>query len=118
MRKVILDANILVAPVTLGFNLDTELQGLLGEFEGNVTKATMGELDRIDVTADVRRTARAIASKYHLVQTTSLGDDAILEAATTLGAIVVTADRALRKRANQAGLKTIGIREGNRLEWY
>ena len=118
MHKVILDANILMAPVQFGFNLDIELSSLIGEFEGIVTEATLGELEKLDATKNIKRTAKALAQRYRAVRTTNSGDNAILEAGETYGAIIATADRGLQKRAISRGLKVIVIREGNRLAWY
>ncbi len=118
MEKVILDANILIAPFQLRFNIDAEIEALVGEYEGYVPEPIIGEIKRLNIPENRKKAALALARRYVTVETESVGDEAVLEAAEKLGAILVSADRHLQKRAIKVGLRVIGIREGHRLTWF
>lgn len=115
---VVVDANALMMPFQFGLNLDLELGRLVPGCEMVVPSSVVAELRAVfEKTKDPHaRSALSLAPKYRCVKVEGSGDEAVLELARRLGAIVVTNDRGLRARAQAAGLDVIGLRGKNHLE--
>jgi len=114
---VVLDANALMMPFQFSINIDRELDRLLGLWEGVVPSTVMAELEGL---ASGRRRPEALAAlrlatRYRRIDSEGRGDEAVLRAARELGAHLLTNDAALRKRAQEAGVRVICMRGKNRL---
>jgi hypothetical protein len=118
-QMVVLDANALMMPFQFGLNIDLELGRLVPGCEMVVPSSVMDELKAVlERTKDPHaRSALSLAPKYRCINVEGSCDDAVLELARRLGAVVVTNDRGLRARAQAAGLKVIGLRGKNHLEF-
>ncbi len=113
-----LDANALMMPFQFSLNIDLELERLLGNFEIAVPSSVIVELRRVAVEqkASQAKGALRLAEKYRMHPVPGTGDDAVLAAALKLGAILLTNDAGLRRRARAAGLRTICLRGRSHLE--
>jgi rRNA-processing protein FCF1 len=105
-------------PFQFSINLDLELQRLLGSFEVVVPSSVIVELGRVAVEqkASQAKGALKLAEKYRVHPVPGTGDDAVLAAAMKLGAVLLTNDAGLRRRARAAGLRTICLRGRSHLE--
>lgn len=115
MTYVIADTNALILPFKRKFNLDTELDGLLGKYKLIVPDPIIGELK---ILAKHDRTAKAalkLAMTMEHMQTRSVGDDSVLELARELKGIIMSNDKALIKTARASGIRVIRLRETARL---
>lgn len=115
MPKVVLDANALMMPFEFGINLDSELEHLLGECEVIVPSGVVAELTKLSKTDRAAKAGLRLAGKYRTLEVTGKGDDAVIEAAVTLGAAVVTNDDALLKRLKGMGITRIRLRSRSHL---
>jgi len=117
---VVLDANALMMPFQFGLNIDLELGRLVPGCEMVVPSSVIAELKTVlEKTKDPHaRSALSLAPKYRGINVEGLGDEAVLELARRLGAVIVTNDRGLRASAQAAGLKVIGLRGKNHLEFF
>jgi len=115
---VVVDANALMMPFQFSLNIDLELERLLGSFEMVVPSSVLVELKRVAVEqkASQAKGALKLSAKYRTHPTAGTGDDAVLAAAVELGAILLTNDTGLRRRAREAGLRTICLRSRSHLE--
>jgi len=117
-KAVVLDANALMMPFQFGINIDLELGRLVPGCEPVVPSSVIAELWAVlDKTSDPHaKAAIELAKKYRLVDSHGTGDSAVLDAAISLRAVVVTNDRGLRARARAEGLDVVGLRGRNHLE--
>ena len=115
MRPVIADANALIAPFKLKFNIDSELARLLGSYQIIVPEPIIGELEKLAETNMHARAAIKLANRGEIVPTKSKGDDSVLELAQKTKGFVMTNDRELIKRARHKKLKIIRVRENGKL---
>jgi rRNA-processing protein FCF1 len=115
---VVIDANGLMMPFQFSINIDIELSRLLGGFEIVVPSSVVVELKRVAVEqkASGAKGALKLAEKYRTHRIDGTGDDAVLAAAVELGAVLLTNDAGLRRRAREAGLRTICLRGRSHLE--
>ena len=115
---VILDANALMMPFQFSINIDRELGRLLGGFEVVVPSSVIAELEKVaaERKASEAKAALRLAARYRTQKNEGAGDDAVLAAAIQLGAVLLTNDAGLRRRARRAGLLTICLRGRNHLE--
>jgi rRNA-processing protein FCF1 len=115
---VVLDANALMMPFQFKLNIDLELERLLGSFEVVVPSTVVEELKNVARTQknSEAKVALKLASKYRIVEAEGRGDDAVLSAAKEMGAVLLTNDAELRKRARKAGLRTACLRSRTHLE--
>jgi rRNA-processing protein FCF1 len=115
---VVVDANGLMMPFQFSINIDLELSRLLGGFEIVVPSSVLVELKRVAVEqkASQARGAMKLAEKYRTHKTGGTGDDAVLAVAMELGAVLLTNDAGLRRRAGEAGLRTVCLRGRSHLE--
>ena len=113
-----MDANALMMPFQFSINLDLEIGRLLGSFELVVPSTVLAELEKVAAERKTpeARAALRLAARYRTHGMEGAGDDAVLAAAIELGAILLTNDAGLRRRARRAGLRTIFLRGRNHLE--
>ena len=109
---VVTDANALMMPFQFSINIDLELARLLGSFEIIVPSSVIVELKRVaaEQKASQAKGALKLAAKYRTLKVDGTGDDAVLAAAVELGAVLLTNDAGLRRRAREAGLRTVCLR--------
>jgi len=112
-RAVILDTNALLMPFQFNVNLDHELRRLFGDIPVLVPSAVLEELSGMD--DKTARAALALARKYPVADARGRGDDAVLEAAESMGAAVVTNDRVLISRLKERGIPVVRLRAGSHL---
>ncbi|HTW77130.1 MAG TPA: twitching motility protein PilT [Thermoplasmata archaeon] len=114
---MVLDTNALFLPVRRGFPLEAEIHRVVPGARLIVPSSARDELDRL-ATSGTRGAiaAREIAARYAVEPTDRPGDDGVLDVAGRLGAIVVTADRALQRRLVAAGIPILVPRDRHRLE--
>lgn len=115
MTYVIADTNALILPFKRKFNLDTELDGLLGKYKLIVPDPIIGELKMLakhDMTA---KGALKLAMTLEHMPTRSVGDDSVLELARELEGIIMSNDKALIETARVCGIRVIRLRETARL---
>jgi len=105
-------------PFQFKLNIDLELGRLLGAFEVVVPSTVVEELKNVARTQknSEAKVALKLAAKYRVVEAEGRGDDAVLAVAKELGAVLLTNDSDLRKRARQAGLRTACLRSRTHLE--
>ncbi len=117
-QPVVLDANALMMPFQFSINIDIELERLLGSFEMVVPSSVIVELERVAAVqkASDAKGALKLAQKYRMHEVAGTGDDAVLAAACELGAVLLTNDAGLRRRAREAGLRTVCLRGRSHLE--
>lgn len=112
-QAVVLDTNALLMPFQFNINLDRELRRLFGDITVLVPGAVLEELSGVDDKH--ARAALALAKKYPVAETEGRGDDAVLEVAESMGAAVVTNDRALISRLKERGIPVVRLRAGTHL---
>lgn len=121
MMDIIADANALIAPFKLKFNIDSELTRLLGSYRIIVPEPIIGELEKLAVTNMNARAALKLARSREIRPARAAGDDSVLELAKKIGGFVMTNDRELIRRARQKKLRVIRVRENGKLapeeEW-
>ena len=113
MRSVILDTNALLMPFEIRINLDLAVSSLLGDVRMVVPGPMIGELKNLDNKH--AKAALALARKYEIFRTGAKGDDAVVEAAVTLDAYVLTNDKELRKRLRSLRIPIIYLRSHTHL---
>ncbi|MDE1820333.1 MAG: hypothetical protein KGJ23_06615 [Euryarchaeota archaeon] len=106
--RVLLDTNALFLPFTRGFPLEREIFRLMEGARIEVPQSVLGELDRLVGRGRAQaRAARAYAERFPVVLTDLKGDAALETLARDLGAVIVTADRELRRRLYAKGMKVL-----------
>ncbi len=123
MRKVILDASILMRVAETGLPLFNELDRVLhGAYEPVVLRKTVKELEVLRNVKKKRLKAKLalelINRKCKIIEEDfpGYGDDLIIEAAKRLNAYVATADSNLVKRLLREGIPVIYPRDYKTLE--
>ncbi|UCH89144.1 MAG: twitching motility protein PilT [Thermoplasmata archaeon] len=117
-NKVILDTNALLMPFQFKLNLDSELTRLLGQYEIIIPSSVIAELENLYREKQKPRwikSALSLAKKYQIEHVNGSGDDAICKAAQESNAIVVTNDKALKKRLKSRGVRTIWLKSKTHL---
>ncbi|HEY7587945.1 MAG TPA: twitching motility protein PilT [Thermoplasmata archaeon] len=114
-RTVLLDTNALLMPFQFRVHLDAELRRLLGDVDIAVPTPVLDELGLLAAHDRDAKAALRLAAKYRSVEGRGSADDAILDLAPTLDAIVVTNDRPLLDRLKAAGIPRIFLRSRNHL---
>ncbi|MGQ9582740.1 MAG: type II toxin-antitoxin system VapC family toxin [Thermoplasmatota archaeon] len=117
---VVLDANALMMPFQFSINLDAELSRVLPGCEAVVPSTVVEELERLASGSGGReaRAALGLARRYRVVEAEGRGDGAVLGVALRLRAALLTNDARLRRRAQEAGLRVICMRERSHLEMF
>ncbi|SRR6266508_720822 len=113
--RVVLDANALMLPFQFRVNLDAEITRILGECDVFVPSSVVRELERIESRDRAAKGARALAAKYKAHATERTGDAAVIEAAESLGATVVTNDAGLLAALKARRIPRISLRSRNHL---
>lgn len=108
-RLVILDTNALLAQFQFGIDLEDELSRLLGAFEILIPSSVLFELK--NVRDRHAKAALKLAERYKVIASDIKGDESILSLAVQLDTIVVTNDKALRKRLKAQGISVIFLRQ-------
>jgi len=118
MFIVVADTNFLLAPFQFRFNLEYELERVLGGYKIVVPKRVLNELKSLAGM----RTRDSIAARNVLEMIEKKGleivdfnknkaDDEIIEAAKAFNGIVATNDRELKARALKEGIPCLFVRE-------
>ena len=108
-QPVIIDTNAMILQMEYKIDFERELMGLLGSYEIFIPITVLNELKNIkDKHA---RAALKLTQKYKNVESVKTGDDAIVSLALKMNAIVITNDRALRKRLLAYGKSVIYVRQ-------
>ncbi|MCD6158484.1 MAG: PIN domain-containing protein [Euryarchaeota archaeon] len=118
MFIVVADTNFLLAPFQFRFNLEYELERVLGGYKIVIQKRVLNELKSLAGM----RTRDSIAARNVLEMIKKKGleivdfnknkaDDEIIEAAKAFNGIVATNDRELRARALKEGIPCLFVRE-------
>ena len=114
---LLLDANILLRAARPGFRWQPEAERLLGALHVAVPSSVLLEVDQLAARGvSGARAASAIARTFPSVPGPGEGDDAIVALAVRVQATVLTADRRLARRLNEAGLDALVPRDRTRLE--
>jgi rRNA-processing protein FCF1 len=113
---VVLDANALFLPLRSALRIESEVERLLGPSQIVVPTSVLGELARLRErgVADASAAA-ALAERFPSVRSRGRGDEAVRTLARSLGACVLTADRALRARLLEDGTSVVYPRDRSRL---
>ena len=114
MIKVVLDTNALMMPFQFKVDLEGELVRHLGAVEVYVPTVCIEELTRLDDRK--AKGALQLAKRYKVMASQGKGDEAVLNLATELRAVLVTNDAELRRRAKSKGLRVAYLRGKDKLE--
>ena len=109
VKLVILDTNALLAQFQFRIDIKDELFRLLGAYEILIPSSVLDELD--NVKDRYARVARKFAERFRVITTDKKGDESILALAREMRTIVVTNDKALRKRLKTEGISVIYLRQ-------
>ena len=115
MQSVILDANALLLPFQFRVNLEAELRRLLGDHEILVPSPVLDELKGLSRSVREAKGALKLADRFRVFDVEGSADDAILDAAEQLKAVVVTNDAALLRRLRAARVPRIFLRSRTHL---
>ena len=114
-RTVLLDANALLMPFQFRINLEAELRRLLGDVDLAVPSPVLEELRLLATHDRDARAAERLAAKYRVVDAVGGADDAILDLAVSLHAVVVTNDQPLLDRLRKDGVPRAFLRSRSHL---
>ena len=84
---VLLDTNALFMPFQLGLDLEGEIERVLGRCRVAVPRVALAELGAMADSVRDGRAALQLARRFEVVETTGLGDDAVVDAALVTGAV-------------------------------
>ncbi len=115
MPAVVLDSNALMMPFQFGLNLSAEIERLLGHCEMYVPAGVMSELRSLSKKERAAKAGLKLAERFKIAATEASGDEAILEAASALGAVVVTNDAELLEKLKAMGIRRIRLRSKSHL---
>ena len=115
MQAVVLDANALLLPFQFRVNLEAELRRLLGEHEILVPSPVLDELKGLSRSLREARSALKLAGRFRVLDVPGGADDAILDAAARLKAVVVSNDAVLLRRLKEARIPRIFLRSRSHL---
>jgi rRNA-processing protein FCF1 len=117
VQIIVVDTSAIVSVFESGLNIDRELDGLIGDHDIIVPLSAIQELSVI--RKKEARSAERLASNFRTVETSSKGDDAIIEAARRFGAFaVMTNDMRLAKELASKGYRVIILRGKRRLDFF
>lgn len=114
-RTVLLDANALLMPFQFRLNLEAELRRLLGDVDIAVPTPVLEELRLLATHDRDARAAERLAGKYRAIEGHGSADDALLELAPSLHAVVVTNDQPLLDRLKEEGVPRAFLRSRSHL---
>lgn len=113
---VLLDTNAWFLPERAGTDLAGEIGRLVPNYRLGVSRSVLRELERLVARGTPGAgLALALARTAEVVETGSLGDAGVLEAAVRRQAWVVTADRRLAARLLASGVSVLAPRDRVRL---
>jgi len=117
---ILLDTNSLFFPFLLDMDVEEKLKDLVGKnFKILLPSTVVSELNNLVCNREkFSAAALEYSGRFEVIESPGKGDDSILALAGKLNAIVVTGDRKLRRRLNEAGLCVICPRGKNRLMFY
>ncbi len=115
--QVVADANGLMAPFQFRFNLDTELDRLLGAYELVVPRAVARELEGLAKEHRSARAALSLLSRCRIVDAEGEGDEAIVEVARRVRGIVLTNDQTLIQVLRSEGIPIVRVRDRSHLAY-
>ena len=118
--KIIIDTNGFMVPIQFGVDIFEELYRL-GFNEFCVPQAVIFEIERLmrrEKGSDRKaaKVARSMVDKCERIDVIGPADDVILRLAKNMGAAVLTNDRQLKRRLVDNGIKTVSLRQKNKLD--
>jgi len=115
VQAVVLDANALLLPFQFRVNLEAELRRLLGDHEIFIPSPVMDELRGLAKSVREARGGLRLATRFRVLEVPGNADDAVLDAASQLKAVVVSNDAALLRRLKEARIPRIFLRSRTHL---
>src|SRR5512137_333077 len=100
-------------PFQFRMNLEAELQRLLGDVDLAVPTPVLEELRLLATHDRDAKAAERLAAKYRTVEGHGSADDALLDLAVSLRAVVVTNDQPLLERLKREGVPRASLRSRN-----
>ena len=121
MKLVLLDTNFLMVPYQFGIDIFSEIATLMQEkYELVTLSAVVDELKKIKKGEDLVAAEVGIKlideNKVRIIETSGIGDPAIIDFAKNNDAIICTNDAELRKRLRSLGISVIYLRQRAYLE--
>jgi rRNA-processing protein FCF1 len=113
---VLLDTNALFMPFQMRFDVEAEIERVMGRSRIAVPEVVLAEITAMQGSVKDGPAALQFARRFETVPSEGLGDDAVVECAVRTGGVVVTGDRGLIKRLRAKGLKVLRPRQRKRLE--
>ena len=110
-----MDANALLMPFQFRINLEAELRRLLGDVDLAVPTPVLEELRLLATHDRAARAAERLAAKYRALEGHGGADDALLDLAVALHAVVVTNDQPLLDRLKEHGVPRAFLRSRSHL---
>ncbi len=114
-RTVLLDANALLMPFQFRLNLEAELGRLLGDVDIAVPTPVLEEVKMLATHDRDAQAAERLAAKFRAVESHGSADDALLDLAVALRAVVVTNDQPLLDRLKTKGVPRVFLRSRSHL---
>ena len=114
-QTVLLDANALLMPFQFRINLEAELRRLLGDVDLAVPTPVLEELRLLATHDRDAKAAERLAARYRAVEGRGSADDALLDLAVSLHAVVVTNDQPLLDRLKREGVPRAFLRSRSHL---
>ena len=121
--NVVLDTNALMMPLEFGIDLFGELTGLLGAYDALVPAEVITELRGLAIGSGrnpaAARFGLTVAARCTLIPELDEEipvDDKVVRRAEEFNAVVVTNDKALRKKLLDKGIPVVVLRSRSRLE--
>lgn len=115
MKIVVLDSNALIMPFNTSINIDAELTRLLGSYELVIPRPIFGEIQILAQKKKEAKTALLYGKTKRLIETDSVGDLSVIEAAEKTNGIILTNDKELIDLAKKRKITVIRLRGGKRL---
>jgi rRNA-processing protein FCF1 len=118
---VILDTNGILMLFQFKINLESELNRILGAYDIIIPSVVVGELKNLTGSVPDAKASLKLAEKYGIYNVEAKKgkdeiDNIILELAQTLNAIVMTNDKALRRKLKDNGLRSIYLKSRSHLK--
>lgn len=115
-KKVLLDTNALLMPFQFRINLDGELNRILGDCKILVLTSVLKELMELAERGEQHaKAALSLSRKFRVLESSGPVDEALLNMAKDIGAVVVTNDIQLRRRLKSNGIRVLFLREKTHL---
>ena len=120
--KIIIDSSAIMMLFEFSINLENDLLRLVGKYHIIVPSTVKSEIQFLAENSKgkkqrIAKPALKLLQNYEIMQTgEEKADDAVLNLAEKLNAVVFSNDKALRRRAEQKHLKTIFLRGKNKID--